>query len=145
MARTRILGRGTTAVRWNGDFVGQRMEEIAIEVMGSMMLDARIAATNRLWPGSGVDTGTMKARTHVAPGGYNWIAENIKPSVGTAAIGDDLVPSVIRGKYALEVGVGQKYAIFYHQKRDPFIRVAVDRVMRGFKKEVQQRWRASFQ
>lgn len=141
---SRLIGRGKTAVRWNGDFVGNRMEEIAKQVMWERMRIAKIDAVNRLYLGHGVETGTMKSRVHIAPGGYNWAKDHIEPRRGAPPLYDDSDPVKLRGKWTLELGSGQKYALYYHQKFDQFLRIPFDAAMKGFKKEVMQTWRLTF-
>ena len=50
--------------------------------MTDLMLDAEKASRSRLYPGHGVDTGTMRNRTHIAAQGHNWSGEHIDPVDG---------------------------------------------------------------
>ena len=144
MAKVTRFG-GRTTLSWFGDFVGDVAEQIALNVMKEKMRQVKTDALLRLYLNHGVATGTMKARVHVAPGCYNWSADHLEPQENAPALHDDYTPRKMRGKWALEIGSGQKYALSYHQNYDPFLRIPFEQHMRGFKSEVGRQWRATFQ
>src|SRR4051812_25061080 len=117
MARTRRLNNGGSGRV--GDRLSLKGEEGLIRctyaagvVMASQMFAAEMAAKASLSPGHGVDTGSMKRRTHVAEPGYPWAEDHVEPTENTAPLGNIIVlPSMMRGKIALELGCGQNYTI----------------------------------
>jgi len=105
-------------------------EDATSEAMADVLLEAEKNAKDRLQPGQGVDTGTMKRRTHVAEQGYDWAGDHVEPASGTAELGGQRVlPTRQKGGRAnnalvLELGCGQNYTIYYHAQHDPFLRQA---------------------
>lgn len=140
--------RSASRLVWNGNAVSEKAETLAKRVMVKLMVKAEKESKRRLKPGRGVETSTMRNRTHVAPGGHGWSSEHIEPVAGGGpdlASGGDIEPSKIRGKWSLELGCGQRYAIFYHQKHDAFIRIPFGLAMKTFKEKVNAEWQANFQ
>lgn len=147
MASRLLPGRSAYRMNWLGGAVQEKAETVAKSVMLKRMRAAEEESKKRLYPNHGVETSTMKHRVHIAPGGFKWATEHIEPVAGGGPelrSKANLSPSWIGNAYILELGVGQKYAIFYHQKHDPFLRIPFDKAMRGFKSEVEREWRASF-
>lgn len=109
------------------------------------MYRAAIDARARLYPGHGVDTGTMKKRTHVAKPGNDWNGEHVEPHVGAPGIPNRwLLPTKLRNNYALELGCGQNYTIYYHQKKDAFLRIPFEDAMADFLRLVEYAWKSAF-
>lgn len=139
----------STAYRlvWKSEEFQELFEEVASETMADLMLDAEKASKSRLYPGHGVDTGTMRNRTHVAAQGHNWAGEHIDPIDGG---GPNLGGKRVRptrqsggrahGALVLELGCGQDYTIFYHQHHDPFIRIPWERANKRLLGAIDEAW-----
>jgi hypothetical protein len=134
-------------VEWKGDEVDKEAIELTRQVMGEMMLNAERAAKARLWsPKHGVDTSTMKNRTHVSQFRFAWASEHIEPVEGGGVDlgGKVVLPNLIGKKLSLELGCGQDYTIYYHQKYDRFLRIPFDEWTAKIKTEVEQVWAQNF-
>jgi len=131
-------------LNWKGDQVLKNATDIAIHIQADLIYQAGYDARNRLWPGHGVDTGTMKRRTHSAKPGYNW-SEHVPASTNAPGIPHRyILPELLRGKYSLELGCGQEYTIYYHQKKDPFLRIPFEEAMSNFLQLVEKAWGRAF-
>lgn len=141
----RLPGRTAYRLNWQGDKVYSDAVDLAIHTQAELMYQAGLNARARLVPGHGYDTGTMKRRTHVAKPGYNW-NEHVPASPSAPGIPHRyLLPEIVRGEvYALELGCGQEYTIYYHQKHDPFLRIAFEDALKNFYTLVINRWRLKF-
>lgn len=132
---------------WKSEEFQELFEEVASETMTDLMLDAEKASRSRLYPGHGVDTGTMRNRTHIAAQGHNWSGEHIDPVDGG---GPDLGGKRVapkrqsggraHGALVLELGCGQEYTIFYHQHQDAFIRIPWERANKLLLGAIDEAW-----
>lgn len=140
---------GVAAYRlvWNDTNVVGEALRLATEAMADLMLRAEKEAKDSLRPGFGVDTGTMQDGIHVAEQGYNWQGDHHEPSENHPVRGGVRVMPTLQsggrahGAHVLELGSGQNYAIYFHQKHYPFLRVPWERAMGELKGEVEKRWR----
>jgi hypothetical protein len=150
MARPIDPKRAGNAAAWKLEWFGRELIDAATEsireAMADVFLDAEREAKQRLWPGHGVDSGRMKAGVHVDQLGHNWPAEHVEKDEPPFELGGFKVRPVQQGRsnyWGLELGSGQKYAIFYHQKRDPFLAIAArraqDRLAGEIAKEMARR------
>lgn len=114
---------------WRGAEVLRQAETLMGEALGSVALEIESEAKRELYPGHGVDTGTLQRSIHVATPGYNWAGDNVKPSERSPERGGRRVNGLV-----LIVGSGMDYALAVHQgsgNRDGyhFLTNASDRVM----------------
>lgn len=141
----RLPGRTAFRLNWQGDKVLADAEHLATRTQAELMYLAGLNARERLFPGHGYDTGTMKRRTHTAKPGYNW-QEHVEATPSSPGIAHRyIIPEIVRGRvWALELGCGQNYAIYYHQKHDAFLRIPFEDAMKNFYTLVINRWKLHF-
>ncbi len=71
--------------------------------------------------GHGVKTGTLRRSLHVAEPGYNWSADDVKPSAQSPNRNGMKFNAVINGrKVTIQVGSGIRYALPVHQGHHSF-------------------------
>jgi hypothetical protein len=140
-----LPGRTGFRLNWKGDKVFKDAEFLAIRTMAELIYLAGLNSRARLRPGHGYDTGTMQRRTHSAKPMYNW-NEHVPASPTAPGVPHRyILPEIVRGRlWALELGCGQEYAIFYHRKHDAFLRIPFEDAMKNFKTLVINRWKLKF-
>lgn len=99
---------------WRGKEVLKELTEILSESLVDYDLEFERAAKNELWPGRGVDTGSMQSSVHAAPATYNYPGDHSYPD-GPERGGRRFQPTLREKRIEAAVGSGQNYAIFYHQ------------------------------
>lgn len=131
-------------ITWRDKEIAAEIEAHIKPIFSQVMLDAEREAKASLMPGRGVDSGTMKKRTHVAQGGHDWDSEHIDPIPGGGSdLGGQLVePNKVPtgrayGRLVLELGCGQKYAVYFHQRVFPFLRQAWQRANARLPQEIE--------
>ena len=132
---------------WQGKEVAAEAKMLAERVMARLMFRAEKESKVSLYPGRGVDTKTMKDGIHVAEQGYNWAGDHTEPAASHPVRGGvEVMPTIQSGGRAhgasvLELGSGQTYAIFFHQKHYPFLRIPWEKAMEEFKAMTEAEWR----
>lgn len=99
---------------WRGKEVKEELIDILAESLVDFDLAFEKSAKDELWPGKGVDTGSMQNSVHAAPVTYNFPADHSYPD-GPERGGQRFKPTLRGNRIEAAVGSGQKYAIFYHQ------------------------------
>lgn len=102
-------------LNWKGETFLRDATRALAEANGEIALAIETEAKRELYPGHGVDSGTLKRSIHVAQPGYNWARDNVKPSPRSPERGGRL----IRG-LDLTVGSGMVYALAVHQGKGNF-------------------------
>lgn len=115
---------------WYGDENKSAIADAIAEGLADLMLEAELQAKARLYPSHGYDTGSMQRATHVAKKGYKWQNDHQPAGPGTPERGGVRVLPTSEGgsRMSIELGCGQDYTIFYHQKYDPFLMIAYESV-----------------
>ncbi len=102
-------------VKWNENLpkeVGEVLSDALVEIT---MLGER-KAKEQLYPGHGVDTGTLKRSIHSASPDYSWPSDDVKPAPGTPERGGKKFTPKVIGKLLMGAfGSGLSYAIYPHQ------------------------------
>lgn len=106
---------------WRGDKVWQDAEAVLAAGMTEIGLQVEGEAKKELVKGHGVLTGTLRRSIHTATPGYNWAADNTKPTESTPELGGmEAVPAKQSGRLTVQVGSGMEYAMAVHQGHGSF-------------------------
>lgn len=120
----KIHGRGFR-LEWFDEDIEEDVVEAVNEAHADLMLDAERWSKRQLYPGHGYDTGTLQRSIHVAEPMYPWDRDHVEPTPHTPERGGKKIePRRHRGRWALELGSGQRYAWIIHQTLEPFLRRA---------------------
>lgn len=112
---------------WRGEDVQKQVKEAMAQALGEIGLEVEKGAKGHLWPGHGVDTRSLQGSIHTAEPGYNWKGDHRYPDGPER--GGKLVPAQkgLDGNLHLEVGSGQKYAIWVLLKYYAYLWVGLRR------------------
>lgn len=106
---------------WRDKDVESQVEENLKDALGELGLMAETEAKRELYPGHGVETGTLRRSIHAAEPGYDWRGDNVAPSSGAPERGGRRVRGAKRGdRIVVEVGSGMEYAVYVHQGHRSF-------------------------
>ncbi len=101
-------------LRWRTREVKAEVSQTIAESMVEWLSGVEQDAKNSLYPGHGVDTGSMKRSIHAADDHYNWPADHEYPN-GPERGGMVFKPTITEKAVIATIGSGQGYAIFSHQ------------------------------
>ena len=98
--------------RWNAKGVLEEVARRAEAMLVRFALAAETGAKAELYPGHGVQTGTLRRSIHVSAPGYPWGGDDAPPGEGTPERGGRSVKPERRGKtLVVQLGSGLRYAL----------------------------------
>lgn len=106
---------------WRGKEIANAVKNNVAKGLGKFALRVQGHAMHELEYGHGVKTGTLRRSLHVAEPGYNWSADDVKPSPQSPNRNGMKFNAVINGrKVTIQVGSGLRYALPVHQGHHSF-------------------------
>jgi hypothetical protein len=107
----------TYKVTWYDDQVIELSEEQLKAILTEFGLTAEGFSKKELQKGHGVLTGTLRRSIHLAQPDYAFGQDNVEPSESSPERGGSKVEAekIGKGKFALALGSGLKYALKIHQ------------------------------
>lgn len=108
-------------LKWRGPEVVKAVANNVAKAFGKFSLRVVGHSMKELERGHGVETGTLRRSIHAAQPGYNWGADDVKPSPQSPNRNGMKFDAVINGKkITIQVGSGLKYALPVHQGHHSF-------------------------
>lgn len=106
-------------LNWKGDEAKRQVLENVAAAMAEFGLTVEAESKKELRKGHGVVTGTLRRSIHTALPGYDWGADDVKPSQGSPERGgESSVPDT--DNVTVQVGSGLVYAMAVHQGHNSF-------------------------
>lgn len=114
-------------ITWNGKKILADFAKAATEALQETGAAQEEAIKGQLYPGHGVATEAMKKSVHYAEAGYPWEGDAVPASPSAPERGGKKhKPAKVGSAFVIEAGSGQDYALYYHEKRDAFVRNGVE-------------------